>query len=442
MKTNPLIRFLFPLLLLLSILPLPVAAQSTSPLVLVLTADGPISSAMAEYLGRGLRTAEARGAELVVLQLDTPGGGVEIMTTMVQAIRASRVPVVVYVTPRGATAASAGSIITMAGHAAAMAPETVIGAASPVGSQGEDLGATMQAKVKEDLKANVRTLTERRGPQAVALAESMIDSAKAATATEALQVGLVDFIATDLSDLLRQMDGFTVQLESGERTLHTAYAQVVEFNPSFIERLLWVLTNPNIIYLLMQIGLIAILIEISSPGGWVSGTIGVVFLALGLYGVGVLNANWFGFVFIVLAFVLFIIDIKATTHGALSAAAVASLIAGSLVLFNSPGTPAFQRVSVPLVVGTSILTGALFLGMVALALRAQSIPKRTGFESMVGRTGLARGDLSRSGIVQLGGEQWSAELAPGEPPLSQGDRIQVVEVKGLRLIVRKATEPD
>ncbi|MEW5870461.1 MAG: nodulation protein NfeD [Chloroflexota bacterium] len=415
----------------------PAVAQSDAPLVMVLTFDGPVSSSMLEYVTRGLRLAEQRGAELVILQLNTPGGEVGLMNSIERTILSSPVPVVVYVAPRGAMAASAGTIITLAGHAAAMAPETIIGAASPVGPQGEDLEETMQAKLKAALQADARSLAQRRGEEAVKLADAMIESAKAATVQEALDANLVDFMATDIPDLLRQLDGFQVQLGSGARDLHTANAQVEYVQPTFLEQILIVLTNPNIVFLLLQIGLLAILVEITTPGGWVSGFIGVICLALGTYGLGILNVNWFGLVFLVTAFVLFLLDIKAATHGALTAAAVGSLIVGALVLFNSSSVPSFQHVSVPLVVLTSLGTGAIFFAVVVFALRAQSIPVITGRERMVGRTGRVVGEMKRTGQVQLGGEQWTAELVEGQAPLQHGERVEVVAVKGVRLVVRK-----
>ena len=248
-------------------LPLSVGAQAERT-VFLLTARGPLTPAMAEYLDRGLALAEQEGAGAVILQLDTPGGSVELMNRMVQAIRGSRVPIIVYVAPRGAMAASAGTVITLAGHAAAMAPETAIGAASPVGSQGEDLGETIEAKVKEILKATVRSLASRRGPEAVALAEATIDEARAVSSDEALAAGLIDFVASDLDDLLAQLDGFTVSMPDGPQVLATAGAQMVEVPQSFIEQLLQALTNPNIVCLLLSIGVQALLIELSSPGGW------------------------------------------------------------------------------------------------------------------------------------------------------------------------------
>lgn len=412
-------------------------AQSEA-VVLVLQAQGPLTPAMAEYLDRGLRLAEARRAEALVLQLDTPGGSVDLMGRMVQSIRGSRVPVIVYVAPRGAIAGSAGTILVLAGHAAAMAPETAIGAASPVGGQGEDLDTTEAAKVKEILKAEARALAERRGAPAVALAEAAIESATAASASEAHQAGLIDRIANDVPDLLRQLDGLTVEVDGEDHILRTAWAFPQAISQTLTEQLLQILTNPNIVLLLMTVGVQAILIEISSPGGWAAGVIGVVCLALGGYGLGILDVNWFGLVFLVLALVLFVLDIKAPTHGALTITGVASFIAGALVLFNSPGTPSFQRVSVPLVVGLGVLTAAGFFVMLTFVVRAHRRPVEVGREALVGRVGEARSALAPAGTVQVAGELWSAEVEEGMPAIAGGERVEVIAVRGLRLLVRPA----
>ncbi len=413
-------------------------AQAEMPLAMVLTADGAVTPTMTEYLRRGIRLAEQRGAELIIFQLNTPGGGVDVMGDIVEIIRASEIPVVVYVAPRGAVAGSAGTVITLAGHVAAMAPETAIGAASPVGAQGEDIGETMEAKVKEILKAQVRSLAEGRGIDAVALAEATIEDATAVSASEALEAGLVDFIASDVHDLLSQLDGYTVETLEGERTLQTANAEVSSMELTLIEQLLSVLTNPNIVFILLTIGVQAVLIELSNPGGWVAGFIGVVCLSLATYGLGVLPVNWFGLIFLATAFVLFILDIKAPTHGALTAAGVGSLIVGALVLFNSPATPQFQRVSVPLVVVSSLITGGIFAIALAFAIRAQRTPIRTGRESMIGRVGVVKDEIPvfGPGSVQVGGELWSAESAQGEP-ITPGSRVEIQEVSGIRLKVRK-----
>jgi membrane-bound serine protease (ClpP class) len=415
----------------------PIHAAASGPVALVLTIDGAITPATQEYLSRGIQTAEQIGAEVVILQLNTPGGSLDPMQNMAQDIRASTVPVVVYVSPRGAWAASAGTVITLAGQAAAMAPETAIGAASPVGSQGANLPTTEETKVKEAMKALVRSYTERRGAEASALAESTIESAVAVSDTEALKANLVDFIANDLTDLLNQLDGFTVQMANGPRTLHTAGAVTQTLEMSLIENLLQLLVDPNFVFILLSIGVQAILIELSSPGGWVAGFFGVVCLALAAYGLGILPVNWFGLAFLIIAFVLFIVDIKAATHGGLTAAGIGSFIVGALVLFNSPGTPQFQRVSPTLVILVAAVIGISFAIIVGFALRAQKRRVITGQEGMRGLTGIARTDLDPTGQVQSGAELWTAELAEGERKIQKGDLIQVVSVDGLRLIVRK-----
>lgn len=417
-------------------------AQDGAPTALVLTFDGPLTPSMFEYMKRGLRSAERNQVEVVIFRLNTPGGSIDLMNSMVQEMRASEVPVVVYVAPRGAIAGSAGTVITLAGHAAAMAPETAIGAASPVGGEGQDLGETIEAKAKNILKATVRSLAENRGPEAIRLAEETIESAEAASAREAEDVGLVDFIANDLDELLDQLDGLTVETAAGETTLDTRNATVTDFNPTLIEEILNTLTNPNIVFLLLTIGVQAILIEISNPGGWVAGFIGAVSLVLATYGLGVLPVNWVGLIFLGLAFVLFVLDVNAPTHGALTAAGVGSLIIGALVLFNSPGTPQFFRVSVPLVIGTSLGTAAIFFTILTFALRAQRAPIRTGQEALAGKTGVARSEIKpdHPGTVQLGGELWTAEMADGDEPIPQGARVQVVRAQGIRLYVRKVSQ--
>jgi membrane-bound serine protease (ClpP class) len=415
----------------------PIQAGASGPAALVLTIDGAITPATQAYLTRGIQNAEQNDMQVIILQLNTPGGGLGPMQAMAEAIRASRVPVVVYVTPRGAWAGSAGTIITLAGHAAAMAPETAIGAASPVGNQGENLSTTEQAKVTEIMKATVRSLAERRGPEAVALAEATIESAKAVSATEALKAHLVDFIASDVSDLLNQLDGFTVQMVNGPVVLHTSGAAQQSLPMSFIEQLLQFLVDPNIVFLLLAIGVQALLIELTHPGAWVPAFFGVVCLSLAAYGLGILPVNWFGLIFIVMAFVLFILDIKTPTHGALTIAGVASFIIGALVLFNSAGTPHFQQVSIPLVVFVGVFIGLIFAVILGYALRAQRRPIITGQESFGGEIGYAVSEFDPTGQVQAAGELWSAEAEEGSGSIHSGDKVEVIKVDGLRLKVRR-----
>jgi membrane-bound serine protease (ClpP class) len=410
---------------------LPAAAQGSR--VYVLTLNGPLTPAQAAYLQRAIQQAQGPESELIILQLNTPGGDIGLMQNMVASIRGSQVPVVVFVAPRGALAGSAGTIVTLAGDAAAMAPETVIGAASPVGSQGQNLDTTEQTKLKEALKAEARTLAAQRPPAAIALAQNAIETAQAATASEAKASGLVDFLASDVPDLLRQMDGYRITVNGQAHTLHTSRLEVVPLDMNLLESVLDLLTNPNVVFLLLTIGAQALLIELSNPGGWIPGVIGAVSLALAFYGLGVLPVNWFGLIFIGLAFVLFVLEVHAPTHGALAATGTASLVAGALVLFNSPGSPDFFRVSVPLVVITALLIALAFVTLLTFALRAQRRPVVLGMESLIGREGEMRTGQS----VQLAGEVWTAAPADGDAArLEPGQRVVVTAVQGLKVLVR------
>jgi membrane-bound serine protease (ClpP class) len=413
----------------------PIAAQESAvPQVHRLAITGPVTPAMVSYFERGIQQAERDGADALIVQLDTPGGQLDLMLQIVQDFRAARVPVILYVAPRGAQAASAGAIIAMAAHAAGMAPETVIGAASPVGGSGEDLGETMARKAVEDMKATVRSLTDRRGEEATTLAEAMIEEARAVHADEALAAGLIDAVADDLPSLLAKLDGLTVSVAGEERTLHTASAEVVERPLNALERVLHTVVNATVVALLMAVGVQAILIELSSPGGWVAGFVGVVSLALGFYGLGVLPVNWLGLGLVAAAFVLFVLDIKAPTHGALTAAGIGTLIAGFVILFNYPGSPDFARVSIPAVVAIATLTGGFFAFVVAKALTIQRRPAVTGLEGLMGAIGEVRTPLSPRGSVFLQGERWRAETTGGST-IAAGSQVKVVGVRGFTLLV-------
>src|SRR3990172_6277374 len=269
------------------------AAQDEAPRVYRIVLQGPLTPVWATHIERSIAAAERDGAEALLIVLDTPGGQINLMQQLVEIMRASDVPLVVYVSPRGAAAASAGTLITLAAHVAAMAPETTIGAASPVGGEGQDIGETLEQKVKQDIRALARALTGRRGEQATSLAEAMIEEAKAVHAHEALAAALIDFVAVDEPDLLRQLDGFTVEVANRPVTLNTAGAQIQTLVMSWFEQLLNRVIDPNVLAILLFIGIQAILIELSNPGGWVAGFLGVVCLALALYGLGVIPVDWF-----------------------------------------------------------------------------------------------------------------------------------------------------
>ncbi len=399
--------------------------------VYVLEIEGAVTPVMISYIERGVRTAESESAEAMILKLNTPGGQVDLMNEIVQVLLGAEVPVVVYVYPRGAYAASAGTLITLAGHVAAMAPDTTIGAASPVGGQGEDLGETIETKLKEDLRAQARNLTERRGKEAMAWAESAIEEAKAATAQEALDIGVIDFVADDLDDLLAQMDGFQVTIGSREIVLQTADAQVRELPMSFVEQFLHIITNPTIAFILLTLGVNALLFELSSPGGYVAGIVGAICLLLAFYSLGVLPVNYAGLIFIALAFVLFVVDIKAPTHGALTVGGIVSLVAGALILFNSP----LYRISIAAVVSVATVTGLFFAFAIAKVVQAQRKQAVTGREGLIGQRAQARALLDPTGTVFVKGEWWDATAVDG--PIEAGEEVEIVAVDGFHVRVRR-----
>lgn len=413
-------------------------AQSGTPSVVVLNARSAVAPAMQLYLERGLQLAADQKASAVVIALNTPGGALDSMNRIVEKIRASKVPVIVFVSPRNAWAASAGTIITLAGHVAAMAPETTIGAASPVGGEGQDIGETMEEKVKEVLKATVRNLAQARSPEAIALAEETIEIARAVTAEEALAAGLVDLIAEDVPDLLNKLDGRKVNVQGVEVVLRTSGARLQEVQSTFLEQVLQLLTNPNLVFMFLSLGVMAILTELSSPGGWVAGFVGVTLMLISFFGMGVLPVNWFGLLFLILAFVLFVLDLKAATHGALTVAGAASFIAGGLILFNSFRLPGLPAISVPLVVSTGVFLALFFFVLVTIGLRALKAPVLTGKQVLVGKHGLVRGGLSPTGQVQVAGELWSAVLEDENGALPDGSLVEVVAVQGVRLTVKPA----
>lgn len=429
MKRRPLYAWLLTLLALM-LLCVPAGAQGEGGIILA-AFRGPVTPVLASYLDRAISRAEETGAAAVILELDTPGGSVDITKEIVQRIQAATVPVIVYVAPRGAHAGSAGTFITLAGHAAAMAPGSSIGAASPVGSEGADLPDTLKAKATNILVADIKNLAGRRGEKAVAWAEKAVAEAAAATADEALTLGVVDVVAQDVPDLLAQLNGKRVTVRGEQVTLALRGRTVEEFPLNPLEGLLNTVTNPAIAAILLTIGLNAILFELSNPGGWIAGVIGAVCLLLAFYALGALNANWTGLGFIALAFVLFVLDIKAPTHGALTVVGIASFVFGAFLLFNTPG------LTVPwaTIIGLGLATGGFFAFIIAKALLAQRRQPTTGSESMIGMTATVRQALAPEGLVLVEGELWRARVE-GER-VEAGERVIVTGRDGLLLHVRK-----
>jgi membrane-bound serine protease (ClpP class) len=397
---------------------------------------------MASYFDRAIKQAEEESALAVVIILDTPGGSVDITLEIVQSFRNAQVPVIVFVAPDGAQAASAGSVIAASAHALGMAPATVIGAASPVDSSGADIEGTLYRKITEDLKATMRSLTERRGIEALTLAEAMVEEAKAVTSSEALDAGFADVVATDVADLLRQLDGANLEIGEEVVTLNTSGVEQKVFSMSPVEQLLHALANPLLIGILLAVGAQAILIEISSPGGWVAGFVGVLCLGLALYGLGTIPANWFGLILIAIAFVLFLLEVKTPGTGALAFVGAITMVAGFFVLFNSPGSPEFARLSITSAIIITLFTAGFFLFLVTKALKAQQKTPVTGIEGLVGQLGPVRSELRETseddkvyqGTVLIKGELWKAI---SDEHIARDEQVVVKSVDRFTLRVKK-----
>ena len=394
--------------------------------VIRMRVEDTIQPASQQFIERVLLEASEREAALVVIELDTPGGLVDTTRDITSAITTSSVPVVVFVTPGGARAASAGFFILISADVAVMAPGTNTGAAHPVGGQGENLPQDVRDKITNDAAAMVRSLAEQRGRNPVT-AERTVRESISLTAEEALEENLIDFMAADFSDLLEKLEGFEVTRFSGEAgTLDLEDVTIVELEPTFAERLFSVLANPNIAYLLMALGALGLYVEISHPGGIFPGVVGVIFLLLGLYSVSVLPVSWAGVALIFVALMLFILEVKVASYGLLTVGGVLSFVLGSLMLFDGP-IPA-MRVSLSVVLPTAVVVAFATVFLLTRVLRVHRERPMTGKEGMIGDVGRAISDLSPDGKVAVHGEYWDARSIGVE--IAAGSRVEVVTVHG------------
>ncbi len=409
-----------------------------SSFVLVLTFRGAVTPVLRQYLDTAIEAAQVEGAEAVILRLDTPGGSVDVTKQIVQDMLASAVPVVVYVAPSAAQAGSAGTFITLAGHVAAMAPGSSIGAASPVGSQGEDIGDTMQAKVINILSADIENLASRRGEKAVEWAVAAVQEAAAATATHALELGVIDFIAEDVPDLLDQMDGFVITVQGEEQTLRTADARFVHRELSLLQEFLNFISNPSVATILLTLGSIGLIAEIYNPGALIPGMTGLISLLLGLYALGQLEANFAGLALIGLALILLVAEAFTPAFGALALGGTVSFIFGSALLFDAPGL----AVPWPTIISLGIGMGSFTLFVGGKVLVAQRLQTTTGGEGLIGSLATVRIPFEENGkgTVLIAGELWNAQLR--RPPSSEapalttaGEQVKVEAREGYTLIV-------
>jgi membrane-bound serine protease (ClpP class) len=403
-----------------------------------LVVDGAIGPVAQKIISEGLKRAESEHAEALVIELDTPGGLLSTTRLICKDLLAATVPVVVYVAPSGARAGSAGVFVTLAANVAAMAPGTNIGAAHPVGigGLGSDSSKVMSEKVTNDAAAFARTLAERNHKN-IEWAERAVRESVSATETEALQLGVIDLIADSRDSLLTKLDGRIVTLDHGSDTLHTAGATIHETPLSLRLRILSVIADPNIAYILMLVGIYGIFFELYNPGAILPGVVGALSLILAFFSLQLLPLSWAGVLLILLGIVLFLLEIKITSYGLLSVGGGVSMILGSLMLFEPVKTGI--HVGLELIIPATIITGLFFVFVVGMGLRAQMRKVTTGKEGLVGEIGT----VSLAGPprikVQIHGEWWDAKCSA---PLQVGARVRVVAVNGMKLKVEPIPETE
>lgn len=410
-----------------------VEAQTERSRIDVLTVKGTINPVLVDYIARGIDDAAFEGAQAVIIQMDTPGGLDTSMRDIIQSIVNSRIPVIVYVSPAGARAASAGAYITLSAHVAVMAPNTAIGAATPV-SMGGEMSDEMKAKITNDAIAYIKDLANSHGRNAD-WAERAVREGVSATSEEALELNVVDMIAPDLDTLIADLDGREVTLLDGSVvTLRTSGVPINEVMMKTIERFLYAIADPNIAFLLLSIASLGIMIEIFNPGLIFPGIVGAISGILAFYALGQLPVNIAGVLLIVLAFGLFIGEVLTTSFGLFTVGGVTSLVIGALILFQG-ADPAVFRVD-PWLIGTmTILITLLFVFVVTRVIWAHRKRATTGKEEIIGRRAVVRETINPEGTVFFKGELWSAVSDSGS--IEAGEEVTVTAIDGLILQVIK-----
>lgn len=414
-----------------------VAHAQSSAHVDVLTVTGDIDTWTDEYIDRGIGVAERDHAQAAIILLNTPGGALGAMQDITTRMLNARVPVVVFVYPQGAWAGSAGTFVTLAANIAVMAPGTTIGAAHPVDASGQNISSDERQKITNFSVAILQNIARQRGRNAD-WAASAVQSSVAATAQDALDQHVIDFMATDMNDLLNKIDGRTVKTAAGEVTLNTRQVAVNSVDMNIAEYFFHTLVNPNLALILLQVGLLAIAVELYNPGATIPAVVGGICLVLAFVALGNLPVNWGGVILIVLSVILFVVDVKVNSI-VLTAGGLAMFIIGGLLLFTpitapEPVTPDVS-VSPFVVLGLGGMMAAFFLFILGAAVRGRNSPVVSGVQTMIGATGVATTDLNPDGTVQVRSELWSAVAQDGS--IQKGDTVQVKQVEGLRLKVEK-----
>jgi len=410
-------------------------AAASPTTVEVLTVDGTIVPVIADYIDRGINQAEENGATVCIIELNTPGGLLDSTDKIVQKIMNADVPIVVYVSPKGAWAASAGTFITLSANIAAMTPGTTIGAAHPVSAGGEEIPEDQMQKIVEFSAKWMRTIAEERGRN-MEEAELAVTQSKSFTDVDALEYNLIDLRADNLESLIAQIDGWEVTLASGEDVVIDTGDYIQTRNEmNAIEQFLQTISDPNIAYILFTLATIGLITEISNPGLVFPGVAGGISLFLAFYSLGVLDAYWGGIALLLLAVGLFIAEYFTTTFGLLTAGGIASLIMGSLILFtHTPGV----EVNKGLIAGVAVGVTAFAVFVVGAIIRGQRRRKATGAEGMIGTTAIAKTPLDPTGTVRAQGELWTAASEGGR--VAPGEEVIITKVEALKLWVTKKSK--
>jgi membrane-bound serine protease (ClpP class) len=397
--------------------------------------DASINPATAEFIERSIKKAAKEKAECLLIHFNTPGGLLKSTRKIVGDILESPVPVVVYVSPAGAQAASAGVFITLAANISAMSPGTNIGAAHPVSMQS-GMDTIMSEKVTNDAVAFIKTIAEKRNRN-VEWAEQAVRQSVSITGAEAVNQKVVDLIAVNEKQLLELIDGRTAEVSSGMVTLHTRSAKIEEYEMGFIEKLLNILSDPNIAYILLMLGFYGIMFELYNPGSTLPGIVGVICLILAFYSMHTLPINYAGLALIIFALVLFLLEIKIASHGVLAIGGIISLLLGSMMLIRT-GSGDVGRISWSVIISAVAVTSLFFLFVIGMGLKAQRLKVVTGVGALVDKVGVVTEELAPLGMVRVNGELWKAESLAGT--IGTGEKIVVVRMEGFKLFVEKASE--
>jgi len=404
---------------------------NAEPSVYVLKFSGPIGPVSTDYIISGIDKAEATGALGVVLKLDTPGGLDESMREIIQKIFSSKVPVITYVSPAGARAASAGVFITLASDFAVMAPGTNIGAAHPVSVGEKQVSPEMQEKITNDAASYIISIAEKRNRNK-AWAEQAVRKSVSVSATEAVKLNIVDFIANNDANLFKKLDS-VIAIRSKTVPGKFATAPIQEFPMNARQRFLLFLTNPNVAYILLMLGIYGLFFELQSPGAIFPGVIGAICLILAFYSFHMLPTNYAALALIGVAIIFFILEVKIASHGLLTIGGIASLVLGSILLFQSPAP--YFRLAIQTIIAVVIFSVVFFGWIIGMAIRAHTRKVTTGKEGLLLETGIATTDLDLEGMIMIHGELWSAESTEGK--INKGEKVKVVKVEGMKLLVKR-----